>query len=1010
MKHPIFVSEGLSQQTRKFKELAKSFVAVNNMTLEQLLKEICKYEKQDNRPLVINDNDIPKLINAIESYSDGNIEPSAALYTVFAKLLGRIQERINELPERRIDFYFRTVLGERANKARGDHAHVVIPIEFKGFRYNLPKGTKFTAGTNEDGEPIEFESVKHAELNDVQVQKIYTLDVPQKGMPTISEIPIYTPSQALENKDMIPYPLFGSTRSGDIAAHSKFARFGLAISSRLLYLNDGARCIIVKLYFDADSVKGTLLESAQSAEEFSQFFKNAFRISLTTAEGWYDVNSYQLKSHILDEQYDINCLGLTFQLSDMDPAIVDYDPTIHGADYTLSSAVMQITVNPSTSEDPWRSLKKTKLHKVSLEVQVTNCKRLALSNDSGQLSTNTSIQPFGPLPTVGSSLIVGCEEVRGKKLTSLKIHGNWLGLPHSNGFKEWYKLYPVQPQNSDFKASIAALLGGVWTPTNQQAPVLQDLFHPEVGPISNELTINCEKVLGGRTFNNRYDAENFEFSPNAKDGFFKIQLVNPEKAFMHQEYPKTLCEILIQQVIKKEVSNLPNQPYTPELENLSVDYTATAEINLQHPENSDGQVLFLHPWGFSEIAQLSPQSKALFLGLSPTAASKNVNLYFHLNRDSDNFCEANENKFKWKYLGENDEWKPIPSENILYNTTANFTTSGIVSLTIPKNFLTDSNLMPQGLCWIRLEPHINWTYCSRLFSVYAQAVEVVRSNGFGKKNSFNHCKPGSINELAQSISGITDVYQLEESFGGKPEEDREEMQTRVAEYLYHRNRSLTARDCERLILEEFPEVHLVKCFAGLSPENPNQATPGHMLVVPVSPLCEDSGHIWDPCLSGKTLENIKLFVKKICSPFATVSIKNPQFEKIQIHCQVNLVEDSNEGIHLLELNQQICKYISPWNNDSPSHFFGWSLNKEHLREFIQKQPYVESIQNFSVHRFHSKDHSKYSVIESDQSSSNFIHGTTPWSILTPTKKHCISIFNKKLITYQDPPLTVEILK
>ena len=50
MEHRIFVSEGLSQQARKFKELATTFVAVNNMTLQELLKEICNFEKQQDCP------------------------------------------------------------------------------------------------------------------------------------------------------------------------------------------------------------------------------------------------------------------------------------------------------------------------------------------------------------------------------------------------------------------------------------------------------------------------------------------------------------------------------------------------------------------------------------------------------------------------------------------------------------------------------------------------------------------------------------------------------------------------------------------------------------------------------------------------------------------------------------------------------------------------------------------------------------------------------------------------
>lgn len=996
MEQRIFVSEGLSQQARKFKELAESFVAVNDMSLQQLLEEICKYEKQNNCPPVIDEADIPRLAAALESDSDGNTEPSAALYTVFAKLLGRVQERVNALPGQRIDFYFRTVLGERPNEAHGDHAHVVFPVELEGFNHKLPKGTRFIAGTNRDGETIEFESVNNASLNDVQVQKIYTLAVPEKGIPTISEIPAYTPSQALDNKDLVPYPLFGMTRSGDRAADSESARLGFAISSRLLYLNDGVRQIKVKLVFEAESVKGTLLECGQSPELFLKVFASAFHISLTTAEGWYDVDGYQVESRVIDTHCEANCIGLILQLSDMAPAIVNCDPAIHGTEYNLSGPAMRIIVKPHASYNPWETLRNLSLRKVTLQAHVTGSKRLALSNDIGPLSMNAPVQPFGPIPAVGNSLVVGCEEIRGKRLSSFEIHGNWRGLPRSRDFCDWYRQYPNAPLTRDFKVSVSALLGGYWFPYHSQTPLLQDLFQSEADAISDKLTISCDSALGGRTFEQQYDAEDFEFTPSSRDGFFKIKLVGPENAFLHQEYSKVLCGNLMQQALRKNLGKeleLPNQPYTPELENLSVNYTATAEINLRHADNSDGKVLFLRPWGVSEKSHLKLQGGALFLGLSPTAASKNVNLYFQLNRDSDNIYEEGEIGFVWAYLGANG-WTRISPDNILYNTTANFTTSGIVSITLPKDLSTGSEMMPKGLCWIRLEPQGNWRHCSRLFSVYAQAVEVVRRKGFGQKNSFEHCKPGSINELAQSISGLSEVYQLEESFGGEPEEDREEMQTRVAEFLYHRNRSLTARDCERMILEKFPEVHLVKCFAGLSPENPKEPTPGHMLVVPVSPLYKDGRSIWDPRLSGKTLEDIMSFVKQKCSPFAKISVMNPQFEKIQVRCNVDFINDNDDGEHLQDLNRQINDYLSPWNSGNSAHFFGWALNKEHLRMFIQNLPYVESIQDFSVLRISSRDHSEYSMEESGESSSDFIRGTTPWSILTPMKKHFLNVVEK----------------
>lgn len=993
MNRSIFVSEGLSQEARKFKELAQGFVAINDMTLQQLLEKICEYEQERESTPIINKEDIPLLANAIEFESDGNTEPSKALYVVVAKLLGRIQERLNQLPDRRIDFYFHKVLGQKPNEAHGDHAHVVIPVESSGFRHKLLKGARFIAGTNENGEPIEYKSVNDVELNDIQVQKIYTLAVPENGIPTVTDIPVYTPEQALESKDPTPYPLFGLTRSGDRSAASQNARIGLAVSSRLLYLNDGIRRIKVKIFFDTESVKGTLLEKGQSPEQFIKFFENAFRISLSTAEGWYDVEGYQLDSNLLDSRTEQNCIGLTIQLSEMVPPIVNCDPAIHGAEFDMQGPAMKIIVMPRTSYNSWNTLRKLKLRKISLQAKVTGSRRLALSNDIGPLATSAPVQPFGPLPAVGNSFIVGCEEIRGKRLSAFSIHGNWRGLPNVRDFCDWYRLYPEAPLTRDFKVGVSALLGGTWYPFSSQAAIEQKLFQIEPDKISDQFYLSCDDVLGGCSASQTYDAENFEYTPSARDGFFKIKLISPEKGFMHQEYSKVLCGNLMQQAIKKNFGqdfNLPQQPYTPELENLSIDYTATAEINLRHSDNSDGDFIYLRPWGVSKRSQLQLEGGALLLGLANAKAAKSVNLYFVLNRDSDYIYNNEDCTYTWSYLGANG-WTKLPADNILYNTTAHFTTSGIVSLTLPKDFQTDSPLMPEGLCWLRLETQKCWRHCSRLFAVYAQGIEIVRCSGFGTKESFKHCKPGTINELAQSISGFSQVFQLEESFGGEPEENQSEMRTRVAEYLYHRDRALTAKDCEKLILEQFPEVHLVKCFACLDPEKPDVPTPGQILVVPVSSLFDDGRRVWDPCLSGKTLEDIKIFLSQRTSSFSKISVMNPLFEKIQIRCNVDFINGIDEGERLLDLNKVINRFLSPWSNSLPEHFFGWSLNKQHLLSLIESLPYVKAVSDFTVLRICSKDNCNYNMEESDEKNIGYIQGTYPWSILTPMKRHFINV-------------------
>ena len=109
---------------------------------------------------------------------------------------------------------------------------------------------------------------------------------------------------------------------------------------------------------------------------------------------------------------------------------------------------------------------------------------------------------------------------------------------------------------------------------------------------------------------------------------------------------------------------------------------------------------------------------------------------------------------------------------------------------------------------------------------------------------------------------------------------------------------------------------------------------------------------------------------------------------------MDFVNDINEGECLLELNEQINHYLSPWNEGGLTQFFGCTLDKERLLMFIQSLPYVEAVHDFSVLRISFKDHTDYHMEETGENNTNQIRGTYPWSILTPMKKHFINVVTK----------------
>ena len=84
--------------------------------------------------------------------------------------------------------------------------------------------------------------------------------------------------------------------------------------------------------------------------------------------------------------------------------------------------------------------------KVHVEVDVDEIKDLVVQNDQTVMDPAKTILPFGIIPVSNGSFYIGNQEVFQKKLSELKIHLNWYGLPEED-FGNYYEFYPGNPEN-----------------------------------------------------------------------------------------------------------------------------------------------------------------------------------------------------------------------------------------------------------------------------------------------------------------------------------------------------------------------------------------------------------------------------------------------------------------------------------------------------------------------------------------------------------------------------------
>ena len=1017
------IKDGLSNRTREFYELKKNYFVVDSRKTQNILEELLKKSKDKGLPDFFEKADAKDIALMMDGVidADGKTDPAVALYAASANLFGNVRDKINEFPDKRIDFYYRKVLGQDKREFDGDHAFVTFDIENENVSCVLPKGTRFSAGVNSKGEDIEFESISDANLNDVKVAKILTLSNVADYPIVQTELPVYKVSQAVEQK-MVPYPLFGLTRSNDVLEGTKFSRLGICISDRIFCMSSGERNVKVDFTYVPNSIKNTVFDGISGApKEFLAVLSSAFRVSLTTSEGWLDVKNYRIVIGNGMNGYANNQMSLEFTLNDSDPPIVNYNPEIHGGEFRFKHPMLRLLMNPHRSQGLWYAYRQMKLQSVNIAVNVSKCRDIVASNEFGPVSMDLPVQPFGPVPALGHSFILGCKETCGKDLDSFTVHGKWCGLPKCKDFSEWYSQYENPPHTSDFMVALSGLYNGSWVPPEKKE-VLCNLFKTVKNEgyerkdeeILPDFDISFKSVVCLNTSVNIPDEEYFMYTPSMKDGFFKMKLVAPDKAFLHGEVSEVICNSYLSKVKEdkdnKKKIKLPNQPYTPSIEDLYVDYTAQTKIL---PELNDGHkdsgIFFVHPFGFSEKEKFILESGILYLGILFKGKPKKANFYFLLNRDSAMRSSGNE-KCKWSYLGPLG-WTPVPDENRLADSTTNFTSSGIVTLNLPNDMVNDSCLMPKGYYWIRIEPcEENWRECSRLLTVFTQSLEVKRVSGFEDDSELEHCKPQTIKELTTSVEGFSNVYQFEESFGGKRCETDSEMRTRVAESLYNKNRCVCAEDYERMVLQNFPELLKVKCFphTQVSEENGsiNTCCPRSLLLIPISPLYNDGSFQWDPCVRGNLLYKIREFVQKNCPGISKVQVRNPFFDKLQVRCNIVLRSLENEGEAILDLNEKISRFLSPWylyvNEVDKSKVggivkhFGWSIQKEKLIAFIESLDYVKQVDRgkFTLMKIKSVDDRKFDVNVDEEMDDSVVSGSFPCSVPVPMRKHFIEVKKK----------------
>jgi len=970
--------------------------------------------------------------------------PHISVLIAFLKSYEHTQKDINNILKKQLNYFYLDHLGQQSRKATPDHVFVTFEASDHILKYDFPQGTLLYAGIDEDGYEYTYETNHAIELNSAQVSDLKLIHVAQNGVIGLGntfksvsnifqkEIMLNDEGKTIDkSKNPGAFDSFGKDQS-DVNLKDRDmeqARIGFALSSPVLILKEGLRLVTLNYKFSLKSLSALIsfieeisFEEGLSADAgFKKIISNIFDIRVTTLEGWFDVMSYEIvppKSWVSGE--------IQFQIAfdRGDPEILGYDSEVHGEGHSTEWPVFEFKLSSERAMYAYSFIKELVIETCEIRVEVQQMKNLSVFNDLGILDTTVPFFPFGSNPEVGSYFLIGNQEVFQKNITDLSIDIKWHNLPKKvGGFKSYYEAYNNETNNDSFKVGISCLTDFEFRPSELESIQNFDLFKSLGGEdrLDNQSSIdnvNMDKLKMKPIYDD-IDIENFD--NRSKTGFFKIELLGPEDGFGFSIYPELYTSALRENVPQtkpgilpakeKPKVPIPKEPFSPEIRELTLRYSARTLITLEQNKLSNNiktskdQIYHLHPFGnflvFDEglpsqnhwFPQFNEEGY-LMIGLDDLHVPVELSLYFELEDNIQNEIDQIEiPSIKWAYLIDN-EWISFSKNEIIKDGTHNFTTSGIVQLRIPTSINKSHDILPTDKYWISASTPNNSKLLSKIKLIKNNGVMATWTSHKADAHWEQNITAGTIDRLINGIDEVSNVSQPYASFGGRNKELISDLYTRVSERIQHKNRGITPEFIEKIILEAFPNLFQVKCINHFS--HPDSVLTGliKIIVIPKFPYNEN---FYLPKFDYYELKEIKAYVEKIISPFAKVEVVNTTFEKVKITGQIKVSNKSGSGEFMKRLQRDLQNFICPWFSSHQKEMnLGGSIERDDIMTFIESLDYITYITKFSVVLIHYEK-GKFNISDSamNNGTNNLLKSTSPWSVLIPSDEHDIEIIDHK---------------
>jgi len=766
------------------------------------------------------------------------------------------------------------------------------------------------------------------------------------------------------------------------------------------------------------------------------YFAEAFQFKLSTDEGWLSFSRYQL--HRLPNKRGFS---VTLELGESAPAITDVDEKVHGKVLRSGAPVLSILLNPMSRVYAYSYLRSVLMLALNIRVDVEGCRDLCLFSEYGKVDKSNAFLPFSALPNSHSTLYIGGYEYARKTLSRLKLNIRWQGLPvNYGGFTEYYRGYGPGMSNEEFMATVAVVANGNLVPClpkSKKNPLLFD-FSANTGILNEHSSIDIPIIKSMPRLEHKVTRAEYENLDKINHAYLCLGLKTSEKVFGHKVYPRLTSEVLVHNNRHRKQQVLPQAPYTPEINRITVDYSAHEDVSLASEYSSSGAentkgkakqvteknalaagkalAYYLVPMGFELThkktdlpgVSLFPTWRHdgnLYIGFQTLITNRSLSLYFRLREDASHSGAELTKKLLWRYYSRSG-WKSLRPEQILSDSTNELRCSGIINIELPPDRVPHSGLLSARQYWLSVSSSNPLEDYASLQNLHFDAIRLESLDNRNKLCSYG----AGLSDKWQSIDaipGIQSFKQYQASTSHAPEENSHEAMVRLFERLRHKNRAITPWDYERLVLERFPQVDMVKCLPScrMGVATPS---PGNILLIVTPKLLDEKNiHAQGHNHSSVLLNEISEELKYITPNKLRLEVANARYEIVQVRCSVQFNDALISGELIKQLKTDISYYLSPWSGVGIRHTLGWRIRTADVESFIQRLNYVNRVTKVSLVKVFESRNGSQSFRLQDTAAVNrqrayeqktytdreYLTAQYPWTLPLPARNHEVNLID-----------------